>query len=694
MVQRIGFCLSFAAMLVASPAWSDRPSLTTFGTPGLIEMPTAEVLGDGELAFTASSFGPNQRYSATFQILPRLHGTFRYSIIEGFNRGGTQDRFDRSFDLHYQLVEETDRRPGVGVGLRDFLGTGIYSGEYVVATKRFGPKLTVTGGLGWGRFAGRGSFSNPLGIFADYFKNRPPRGGTLGGTVRSANWFRGPASFFGGVKLQLTDRTAFLAEFSPDLYPEENQRIGFQPSSGFNFGIDHSFENGLNIKAYTVGGSNFGLQFSYTLNPAKRLVPGGYESAPQPLVPRSSLANARLDGRGLGTVLKTRFENEGVRLQSVQTSGDTVTVKVQNLDWDAEGQAVGRVNRILANSMPPHVETFVVVFQDSGVPITSVTTNRTDFEELQFDYDGAWRTLARAQIADYSDQSRDGELADAYPSFDWRLRPYTAQSFFDPDAPIRVEIGPELSFALRPSPGLTFGGILRYPVAGNIDTATRRSNSVIQRVRSDAVLYSIQSDLEINVLTAEYMWRPGKDLFGRVTAGYLENMYGGISTELLWYPEGSRLALGAELNYVKQRDFDMLFGFQNYSVFTGHASLYYALPNDYRMQIDVGRYLAGDWGFTFGLDREFNNGFKVGGFFTLTDVPFDQFGEGSFDKGVRFEIPISWLTGRPTRRVISETIRPVLRDGGARLNVSNRLFGVVKDYRGNNISDTWGRYYR
>ena len=45
-------------------------------------------------------------------------------------------------------------------------------------------------------------------------------------------------------------------------------------------------------------------------------------------------------------------------------------------------------------------------------------------------------------------------------------------------------------------------------------------------------------------------------------------------------------------------------------------------------KVDAGRYLAGDWGATFALDREFDNGWKVGAYFTLTDMPFDEFGEG------------------------------------------------------------------
>lgn len=53
-----------------------------------------------------------------------------------------------------------------------------------------------------------------------------------------------------------------------------------------------------------------------------------------------------------------------------------------------------------------------------------------------------------------------------------------------------------------------------------------------------------------------------------------------------------------------------------------------------------GEYLAGDKGFTFEASRSFKNDVKFGVFATFTDVSTDQFGEGLFDKGIFFNIPI------------------------------------------------------
>ena len=702
-INRASATLIAAIGALAAPQASAQ-SLTTYGTPGLIEMPTAEVMQDGDLAFTASVFGPNFRYTGAFQVLPRVYGGFRYSQIKNIN-GATGylggDTFDRSFDMHYQIFDETSRRPAVAIGLRDFLGTGILSGEYFVATKSFGSKLEVTGGLGWGRLAGRNSFSNPLGAISDRFKTRPAGFTGRGGQIEAGNWFRGPTSPFAGVKWKFSNQTTLFAEYSPDLYVRESVNTGINVSSPLNFGIEYRFKNGPKLKGYLIGGHEIGAQLSYVINPKRPRISGGLETSPRVVGTRDRLAIADWNNSAKGggkaavqRVVAARLSEDGMKLQGFTMSGNKATVRVENNRWNNESQAAGRAARVMATTLPPEIEQFTVVFHERGVPISRVVTQRSDLEELQFDYDGAWRTLARTDIADAYDQGRVGELDDVYPVIETSFGPYLATSFFDPNSPIRADFGAQLKAAYRPAPGLTFSGRFRYPLIGNIDKSFRGSNSVLEPVRTNAVKYAKESNLEINTLSAEYIFRPGKDLFGRVSFGYLESMFGGISAELLWYPIASRLALGVELNYVKQRDFDMLLGFQDYGVTSGHASAYYDFGNGFTTQIDVGRYLAGDYGATLGIDREFNNGFKVGGFFTLTNVSFADFGEGSFDKGLRFEVPVSWLTGRPSRKTIKQTIKPITRDGGARLAVTNRLYGFVTDYRGAELRDGWGRYLR
>ena len=57
-----------------------------------------------------------------------------------------------------------------------------------------------------------------------------------------------------------------------------------------------------------------------------------------------------------------------------------------------------------------------------------------------------------------------------------------------------------------------------------------------------------------------------------------------------------------------------------------------SIPFDFKLS--AGEYLAGDIGSTVEFSRSLSNGLEFGAFATFTDVSFEQFGEGSFDKGI------------------------------------------------------------
>ena len=116
-----------------------RVSLGNFGLPGLLDLPTARALPDAELVITQQLHRSLARSGGAFQLLSNLGVAFRYSG-HGIGGGEANGRFnhDRSFDAHLTLWNEGAYHPGVALGLRDFIGTGWYSSEYVVATKSIG----------------------------------------------------------------------------------------------------------------------------------------------------------------------------------------------------------------------------------------------------------------------------------------------------------------------------------------------------------------------------------------------------------------------------------------------------------------------------------------------------------------------------------------------------------------------------
>ena len=89
--------------------------------------------------YPSSTFGGTIKFNLSFQIFENLTGAFRYARIPGGEFNGYT--WDRSFDIHYLLNREKSSFPAIAIGVRDFIGTGIYTGEYIVASKSFGSKL-------------------------------------------------------------------------------------------------------------------------------------------------------------------------------------------------------------------------------------------------------------------------------------------------------------------------------------------------------------------------------------------------------------------------------------------------------------------------------------------------------------------------------------------------------------------------
>jgi len=422
-------------------------------------------------------------------------------------------------------------------------------------------------------------------------------------------------------------------------------------------------------------GSEIGFGVTLSLNPRLAQNGAGSGLGPAPVVPRVALG-------------WTEGHNDAEALQ------DQIRVRVEfeNLSYPNTAQAIGRAARRLTGILPRNVETITLVVLRNDLAGAAATLQRSDLEALEHHINANQEGLKRAEFA----ATRRNAPVDPvrYPLFDWGLKPYISTSLFDPDSPFRADVGAELFGRFEPAPGLIFAGVLRKPLVGNLDSSTRPSTSVLPHVRSDFNIYERQGDPAITELTAAYFFQPGKHIYGRVTLGYLEPMFAGVSGELLWKPIDSRVALGVDMNYVKQRAFAQGFGVRDYEIATGHASVYWDIGNGFHSQLDAGRYLAGDWGATFILDREFNNGWKVGAFATITDVNASDFGEGSFDKGLRFTVPLAWVSGKPRQDSYQTTIRPVTRDGGARLDLSERLYGKVRDTHLAGLKYGWGRFWK
>ena len=68
---------------------------------------------------------------------------------------------DKGFNVKFPYKPKSRKYPTFAIGLDDFAGTGQFTREYLASTYDFN-KLKLTSGIGWGKYVGESSFSNPL----------------------------------------------------------------------------------------------------------------------------------------------------------------------------------------------------------------------------------------------------------------------------------------------------------------------------------------------------------------------------------------------------------------------------------------------------------------------------------------------------------------------------------------------------
>ena len=409
---------------------------------------------------------------------------------------------------------------------------------------------------------------------------------------------------------------------------------------------------------------------------------------------------AEAERERLATRLFRALQRAEVFGEAVEIERDRVLLHIRPTRFREGARNIGRAARVAADVLPPQVEQITVATLAGGVEVSRVTLLRSDLERIaegRGSPEEAW-TTARIETPP-GRLAFDGNLGDdalvnpaAYPSFSWSLRPDVRQFIGGPEGFLLYDVFAKLNAGVQLSRGLSVSGELRRSLFGSFDDLSTPSNSVLPHVRSDVQLYLAQSQesVVLDSLAAEYAFQPAPDWFARAYGGLLESMFGGVGAEVLWRPINSRLAISLDLNWVQQRTPEQRLEFRDYDVVTGQLGLHYQLPwYDLLGEIRAGQFLAGDKGAQFRLSRRFDNGIRVGAWATFTDVPFEDFGEGSFDKGFFVSVPLELFLLQSTRRFGTFAFRPLTRDGGAILITGNRLYGRTDDADVHALARDW-----
>lgn len=690
------------------------PSYSNYGTVGLIQMPSARFQPAGSLAFSFSNIDPYLRGSVLAYPFSWFEASYQYSDInnalysdvDAFS--GDQTFKDKSFDIKLRILKEKKYFPAIAVGIRDVAGTGIFASEYIVASKKY-RNIDLTAGIGWGSLSGN-QISNPLTQLSSRFEKRTVTLDSQGGEFNTGYFFSGNAGYFAGAEVLIPNfyGLRFKIELDGTNYDQEgfpDGKLSFsqafepvkRPDSKINFGFLWPVSNNFHLKLnYSKGNTiNFGFSFQADLGSKEPLIK---KNDSMRVIENSEIVrkvNEKETAYVYNSALKY-LRDEQFFLQNAQLSNNSLEIVYTQSKHSSFARATGRVAAVLDEISPDSVDQFVISNINGGLGMHSVTINREEFSRNKSEnlYVLGSKNI-EAKSFNYNVENYSFRPRAKYPASFYKISPSLRSQIGGPDGfyfgDLRLAFHSEVLF----SKNLSLSTSASAGIVDNFDTLKLKSDSVLPHVRTDIVQYLKESrSFAVKRAQLNYFINPLNDIYAKASIGYFEEMFGGMGGEVLYRPYNKNFGIGAEIWRVKKREFDQLLKFRKYQTTTGHINLYYKHPiSQIILQIKGGRFLAGDSGLNFDFSRRFKSGLRMGAFFSITDISKEEFGEGSFDKGFYFHIPIESFFESFSKGNAGFGLRPITRDGAAILVHGFHLWGVTEQAQSTNLTRDWDDLY-
>ena len=631
-------------------SFSDSFNFNTYnnhGVIGLINMPTARFYDESSYGLTFYEGDPDKKISLTSSPYDWMEASLFYVDIneQKLCRSNVQGEIfcqgykDKGFNFKIRVKEE-GLLPSIAIGINDIAGTGFYSSEYIVGSYGIN-NLDFHFGLSWGTLNGSSnSFKNPLGYISDDFYDRPANFEDEGGQFQPSRYFSDEkASPFFGFSYAPNEKFIFKFESDNTITPG---KVGYQQSnSDYSFGLDFSINDNFTIGFANERDTYLSLKFVYKNNP----------KASKPRYEYKKSNHKKNDSKYI-KFIRSLNEN-GVVVNKIFEDSNQIGLQMSQFthpNLDIIDEIIRRASA------------------DAGITKPVKKDLRIADLKAKTEYDEAFQRNANLI---YQKQVKKKFNYNTRLS----IRPFIASREAFLKGALLIENNAEYSF----KENFIFSSNLKYSIADNFDDLTiPPEDTYPAQVRSDIKEYlrDFGDGIIIGRAQFDYYLTPKKNHHLMFTGGILEEMFNGVGFEYLYYKQDSNYAIGFEVFDVQKRDYEMRFGTLDYRNITSHLNFHYRnygrLPFD--TKISFGEYLAGDEGFTIDLSRTFSNGTKFGVFASFTDVSSEQFGEGSFDKGIYFNIPVFG-------NYINYSWRPLTKDPGAKLVRKNTLHDLLVRFK-------------
>jgi membrane-associated phospholipid phosphatase len=662
------------------------------GQSGYINMPSAWVEPDGTISTGYGYDSPYGSFWVSGTVLPFLQMTGRYVSITGIpgfsnvrgSYGYAYGKYkDKVVDTKVRLLPESTWLPSVAVGATDLLGTELFKGHYIVASKTFGSSRNVEASVGYGH-------GRPSGVFAG---------------VRWA-----PLSFPGWAAVAEYDAN----DYSKDYRAAETSAGAH--SKGPAVGLEYRWGwLGAQVARHR---DHFSAN-AYVSIPfyEREFVPKVFE--PAPFDPKKAPArvsaeewqnNGNHGAELVQALVRQDFKNVRVELDS-----GTLRITLTNNRISNMGRAVGRAARTALAFAPAGTRGIQISYTMLEQPIatyefidlqrltdyltglvdrdsflqTVVVRYATPADRVGSDQEGLLAAVREEDSGLSVQMGRDGNMvqvaSEDREANRFKVVPKLAFFFNDPSGALRYEVAAAANYDKRLAAGTYLNSAFKLDLFETVSGVTQPSNSLLPHVRTDIAEYKRGGRFKLNRLLLNKYMTLDERLYARASAGLYEEMYRGAGGQVLYLPKDSRWAADVTVDALQQRGFKGWFDKRDYKTVTALGALHYKLPYDITVTARGGRFLAKDNGVRMEFKRRFASGVEIGAWYAKTsgkDITSPGTPENPYnDKGVFLSVPLNIMLPMDSQANAGIALSPWTRDVGQMVASPGDLYDLMEQPR-------------
>jgi len=645
------------------------------GELGLNIIPSARMSPLGTIRSTISREKNYTHATAGFQIANRLYLGLRQTA-ESKNLNSEATHLYPSLDAKWMIYKESRLVPQISVGVQSAFGHKRMAAEYLAMSKRY-ENFDFTMGFGWGRMATRGGLPNPI-LFNNLSGNKQRH--IDGESPNSpANWFQGDMGIFGGVEYATAiEGLSLKADWSSDGWKaEKNADNQFKAPAPLSVGFSYRPLTWVDVGMSYAGNDSVMARLSLTGNASKW-----------------PLSNSSATQIGESTPTEKNFG-----LSHIHINENTISANLRLDEHLSTPLQIGQAATFLLKNATGHPHQILLHVGGYGLNGYSISLNRADLEKAMADR-GSFEEIWKSSFISYSKSPLPwaeslSEIINPMRENHYQLTLQNDASLSEEDSGLLYRTG--LIGSVHQNIGKNFISYqsLRLNLSDNLDklNSLREGNFFPVRENIDQFTQN-RVLLERNYFMG--LTTIGQDIYAASSIGYLEEMYMGLSGEVLYRPFDSNWAIGLETALAFKRDpmtFSAL-GLNGDRILTGFINGYYEVPNTgITFETNIGRFLAGDIGASFKISNEFLNHVKISSFISASNrQDLDIYGgKTNIHTGISLSLPLGNLQYLPNGSEIITNFSALGRQSAQQLDNPTNLYERTEPLSYRHLTQHWSQ---